>query len=124
MFARKQALLHMERIWSHMFAPECQQRIVASVQERGRVEVSLPAEDFGVTQGTVRGDLSALERAGVLRRAVHCPPKVCPSSSSARAVTLTIRSWSAAAVESPFASPGSTNQVGEIAAPGPEVVRA
>jgi DeoR family fructose operon transcriptional repressor len=53
-----------------MYAPERQQRIVQLAQERGRVEVPSLAEDFGVTQETVRRDLSALERAGLLRR-VH-----------------------------------------------------
>lgn len=53
-----------------MYAPERQQRIVQLAQELGRVEVPSLAEDFGVTQETVRRDLTALERAGLLRR-VH-----------------------------------------------------
>ena len=53
-----------------MYAPERQQRIVQLAQELGRVEVPSLAEDFGVTQETVRRDLTVLERAGLLRR-VH-----------------------------------------------------
>ncbi|WP_328665853.1 DeoR/GlpR family DNA-binding transcription regulator [Streptomyces sp. NBC_00322] len=53
-----------------MYAPERQQRILELAQDRGRVEVPSLAEDFGVTQETIRRDLSALERAGLLRR-VH-----------------------------------------------------
>ncbi|MEU3727406.1 DeoR/GlpR family DNA-binding transcription regulator [Streptomyces sp. NPDC031705] len=53
-----------------MYAPERQQRIVQLTQERGRVEVLALAAEFGVTQETVRRDLTALERAGLLRR-VH-----------------------------------------------------
>ncbi|MEU8779127.1 DeoR/GlpR family DNA-binding transcription regulator [Streptomyces sp. NPDC048606] len=53
-----------------MYAPERQHRIVRLAQERGRVDVPALAEEFGVTQETVRRDLSALERAGLLRR-VH-----------------------------------------------------
>lgn len=53
-----------------MYAPERQQRIVQLAQELGRVEVPSLAEDFGVTQETVRRDLTTLERAGLLRR-VH-----------------------------------------------------
>ncbi|UQX04420.1 DeoR/GlpR family DNA-binding transcription regulator [Streptomyces sp. RerS4] len=53
-----------------MYAPERQHRMVQLAQERGRVDVPSLAEEFGVTQETVRRDLSALERAGLLRR-VH-----------------------------------------------------
>ncbi|MEV6008102.1 DeoR/GlpR family DNA-binding transcription regulator [Streptomyces sp. NPDC051976] len=53
-----------------MYAPERQQRIVQLATEHGRVEVPSLAEDLGVTQETVRRDLSLLERAGLLRR-VH-----------------------------------------------------
>ncbi|MDK9500252.1 DeoR/GlpR family DNA-binding transcription regulator [Streptomyces katrae] len=53
-----------------MYAAERQHRIVQLTQERGRVEVPALAEEFGVTQETVRRDLTALERAGLLRR-VH-----------------------------------------------------
>src|SRR4051794_8578050 len=40
------------------------------VAERGRVQVAVVAEEFGVTMETVRRDLAVLERAGHLRR-VH-----------------------------------------------------
>ncbi|WP_455356467.1 DeoR/GlpR family DNA-binding transcription regulator [Streptomyces sp. SYSU K217416] len=53
-----------------MYAAERQHRIVQLAQERGRVEVPALAEEFGVTQETVRRDLTVLERAGLLRR-VH-----------------------------------------------------
>ncbi|TQK42463.1 DeoR family transcriptional regulator [Streptomyces sp. SLBN-118] len=53
-----------------MYAPERQQRILELAQERGRVDVPSLAEEFGVTQETIRRDLSALDRAGLLRR-VH-----------------------------------------------------
>lgn len=60
----------MKRTQSHMYAPERHQRILLIAQQRGRVEVPLLAEEFGVTQETIRRDLSALDRAGLLRR-VH-----------------------------------------------------
>ncbi|MFW2513895.1 DeoR/GlpR family DNA-binding transcription regulator [Demequina sp. SO4-13] len=53
-----------------MYAQERQQSILATARSRGRVEVGLLAEEFGVTVETVRRDLTALERLGVLRR-VH-----------------------------------------------------
>ncbi|GAA0654359.1 DeoR/GlpR family DNA-binding transcription regulator [Kitasatospora atroaurantiaca] len=53
-----------------MYAPERQQQILLLAQENGRVDVPSLAEDFGVTQETIRRDLSALDRAGLLRR-VH-----------------------------------------------------
>ena len=53
-----------------MFAEERQQAIAASVTHRGRLTVSQIAADYDVTTETVRRDLSALERAGVVRR-VH-----------------------------------------------------
>jgi len=40
------------------------------VEQRGRLSVTAAAEQFGVTTETVRRDLAALERAGMLRR-VH-----------------------------------------------------
>ncbi len=53
-----------------MYAQERQQSIVATARQRGRVEVGSLAEELGVTVETVRRDLTALERLGVLRR-VH-----------------------------------------------------
>ncbi|MGK5532958.1 DeoR/GlpR family DNA-binding transcription regulator [Streptomyces sp. URMC 129] len=53
-----------------MYAPERQQAILRLARERGRVEVLALADEFEVTAETVRRDLRALARAGVLRR-VH-----------------------------------------------------
>lgn len=52
------------------YAPERQEHIVALARSRGRVEVAALADDLGVTSETVRRDLTALERRGLLRR-VH-----------------------------------------------------
>lgn len=53
-----------------MYAPERQQEILRLAREAGRVEVVLLAERFQVTAETVRRDLTALDRSGLLRR-VH-----------------------------------------------------
>lgn len=53
-----------------MYAPERQQRILEKARAQGRVEVLALSEDLAVTTETVRRDLTALERRGVLRR-VH-----------------------------------------------------
>ncbi|WP_297084594.1 DeoR/GlpR family DNA-binding transcription regulator [uncultured Demequina sp.] len=53
-----------------MYAQERQQSILATARQRGRVEVGSLADELGVTVETVRRDLTALERLGVLRR-VH-----------------------------------------------------
>lgn len=53
-----------------MYAEERQAAIVSRARAAGRVEVAELAELFDVTSETVRRDLTALERAGVLRR-VH-----------------------------------------------------
>ncbi|WP_405634065.1 DeoR/GlpR family DNA-binding transcription regulator [Streptomyces sp. NBC_01178] len=53
-----------------MYAPERQQEILRLAQESGRVDVPSLAEEFQVTAETVRRDLKALDRAGLLRR-VH-----------------------------------------------------
>lgn len=53
-----------------MYAEERQAAIAARARAEGRVEVASLAEAFGVTTETVRRDLTALERAGALRR-VH-----------------------------------------------------
>jgi DeoR family fructose operon transcriptional repressor len=53
-----------------MYAEERQAAIVTRARANGRVEVAELAETFDVTPETVRRDLTALERAGVLRR-VH-----------------------------------------------------
>jgi DeoR family transcriptional regulator, fructose operon transcriptional repressor len=53
-----------------MYAEERRAAIVVEARERGRVEVAGLAEALDVTPETVRRDLTALERSGVLRR-VH-----------------------------------------------------
>lgn len=54
----------------HRYAPERQDLILQWARAHGRVEVATLAEDLGVTAETVRRDLTALERRGLLRR-VH-----------------------------------------------------
>ncbi|MFJ9770465.1 DeoR/GlpR family DNA-binding transcription regulator [Kitasatospora sp. NPDC101157] len=77
-----------------MYAPERQQQILRLAQERGRVDVPTLAEDFGVTQETIRRDLSALDRAGLLHRvhggalpvgALHLEPGLAERDSTAAA---------------------------------------
>ncbi|GGW40018.1 DeoR/GlpR family DNA-binding transcription regulator [Streptomyces xantholiticus] len=53
-----------------MFAAERQQEIMRLARESGRVDVLSLAEEFQVTAETVRRDLKALDRAGLVRR-VH-----------------------------------------------------
>ena len=53
-----------------MYAPERHQQILDTARANGRVEVAGLARDLAVTPETVRRDLTALERRGVLRR-VH-----------------------------------------------------
>lgn len=53
-----------------MYAEERQQRILQQAREHGRVEVAGLTTLLGVTSETVRRDLTALERHGLLRR-VH-----------------------------------------------------
>ncbi|WP_423924118.1 DeoR/GlpR family DNA-binding transcription regulator [Frigoribacterium sp. 2-23] len=53
-----------------MYAPERHQQILETARSRGRVEVAGLARELAVTPETVRRDLTALERRGVLRR-VH-----------------------------------------------------
>lgn len=53
-----------------MYAAERQQAILERAREAGRVEVVALSEALGVTVETVRRDLTALERLGVVRR-VH-----------------------------------------------------
>ncbi|HNM97797.1 MAG TPA: DeoR/GlpR family DNA-binding transcription regulator [Marmoricola sp.] len=53
-----------------MYAEERQRAIAELVLRRGRMAVTELSEDFEVTTETIRRDLSALERSGVLRR-VH-----------------------------------------------------
>ncbi|WP_182886417.1 DeoR/GlpR family DNA-binding transcription regulator [Microbispora sp. H10885] len=53
-----------------MYAEERQQEILRVARDAGRVDVVTLADRFGVTTETIRRDLTALERAGVLRR-VH-----------------------------------------------------
>ena len=53
-----------------MYAEERQQAMAQLVAERGRLSVNVLAEQYDVTTETVRRDLSALERMGLVRR-VH-----------------------------------------------------
>jgi DeoR family fructose operon transcriptional repressor len=53
-----------------VYAEERQQAMADLVAERGRVSVNALATEYDVTTETVRRDLSALERGGVVRR-VH-----------------------------------------------------
>ncbi|MFD7701430.1 DeoR/GlpR family DNA-binding transcription regulator [Streptomyces caelestis] len=53
-----------------MYAPERQQEILRLARDGGRVDVVSLAEAFEVTAETIRRDLKALDRAGLVRR-VH-----------------------------------------------------
>lgn len=53
-----------------MYAEERQQAMAQAITQQGRVSVAELAEEFSVTTETVRRDLSALERIGLVRR-VH-----------------------------------------------------
>ncbi|GGV53662.1 DeoR family transcriptional regulator [Streptomyces griseoflavus] len=53
-----------------MYAPERQQQILRLARDGGRVDVVSLAEEFQVTAETIRRDLKALDRAGLVRR-VH-----------------------------------------------------
>jgi DeoR family transcriptional regulator, fructose operon transcriptional repressor len=53
-----------------VYAEERHEQIVAAARADGRVEVSRLADDLRVTPETIRRDLTALERRGLLRR-VH-----------------------------------------------------
>jgi DeoR family fructose operon transcriptional repressor len=53
-----------------MYAEERQESIVGTARAEGRVDVLTLAEKLGVTAETVRRDLTALERRGLIRR-VH-----------------------------------------------------
>ncbi|MGO4613165.1 DeoR/GlpR family DNA-binding transcription regulator [Nocardia sp. 2YAB30] len=53
-----------------MYAEERQQAIATLVGQRGRVSVTDLSEQYGVTTETVRRDLAALDRMGLIRR-VH-----------------------------------------------------
>jgi DeoR family fructose operon transcriptional repressor len=77
-----------------MYAPERQQQILVLAQEHGRVDVPTLAEEFGVTQETIRRDLSALDKAGLLRRvhggalpngSLHLEPGLAERDSTAAA---------------------------------------
>lgn len=60
----------MERAQNNMYAPERQQEIVRLAEQDGRVDVVSLAAEFDVTAETVRRDLKALDKAGLVRR-VH-----------------------------------------------------
>jgi DeoR family fructose operon transcriptional repressor len=62
--------LHHDNGVLALYAPERHQQILDTARSRGRVEVAGLARDLAVTPETVRRDLTALERRGVLRR-VH-----------------------------------------------------
>ncbi|MFG3229259.1 DeoR/GlpR family DNA-binding transcription regulator [Kitasatospora sp. NPDC048194] len=77
-----------------MYAPERQQEILRLAQKRGRVDVPTLAEDFGVTQETIRRDLTTLVQAGLLHRvhggalpagALHLEPGLAERDSTAAA---------------------------------------
>ena len=51
-----------------MYAPERQQEILRLARDSGRVDVLSLAEEFQVTAETIRRDLKALDRAGLVRR--------------------------------------------------------
>ncbi len=53
-----------------MYAAERQQWLLTRARDAGRVDVALTAEELDVTPETIRRDLSALERQGLLQR-VH-----------------------------------------------------
>ena len=53
-----------------MYAEERQQSMVQLISRRGRLSVSQLSDEFAVTTETVRRDLSALDRMGLVRR-VH-----------------------------------------------------
>jgi len=53
-----------------MYAPERHQQILAAARTEGRVDVSELSRALSVTPETVRRDLTALERHGLVRR-VH-----------------------------------------------------
>ncbi|MDC7120666.1 DeoR/GlpR family DNA-binding transcription regulator [Cellulomonas fimi] len=53
-----------------MYAPERHQQILARARAEGRVDVTALADELDVTPETIRRDLTALERHGLLRR-VH-----------------------------------------------------
>jgi DeoR family fructose operon transcriptional repressor len=53
-----------------MYAPERQQEILRLARDGGRVDVLSLADQFQVTAETIRRDLKALDRAGLVRR-VH-----------------------------------------------------
>lgn len=63
-----------------MYAEERQQAMARLVAERGRLSVTVLAQQYDVTTETVRRDLSSLERMGLVRR-VH--GGVVPASSLA-----------------------------------------
>src|SRR5215210_9495212 len=51
-----------------VFADERQTRIAELVSVRGRARIGELAETFGVTEPTIRKDLSALQERGLLKR--------------------------------------------------------
>jgi DeoR/GlpR family transcriptional regulator of sugar metabolism len=69
-----------------VFAEERHQRIVAILAAQGRVRIAELVTELGVTEATLRKDLGALERDGLLRRthggAIATRPQLEPTISS------------------------------------------
>lgn len=53
---------------AELFAEERRRQIMALLQAQGRVSVAMLAEQFGVSEATIRRDLAVLEQMGVLQR--------------------------------------------------------
>ncbi len=70
-----------------MYAEERRAAIMVQVRSAGRVEVASLAESLEVTPETVRRDLSALERTGILRR-VHGGAILADSGGSEPALAV------------------------------------
>src|SRR3954465_2885953 len=62
------AMAHDSGRSDHVFADERQARIAEHVSVRGRARIGELAEIFGVTEPTIRKDLSALQEQGLLKR--------------------------------------------------------
>jgi DeoR family fructose operon transcriptional repressor len=101
---------HPEVAMSVMYAEERHEAIAGLVRQHGRVSVSEVASTFGVTTETVRRDLAALERAGLLRRCTAGPcrprPWRSPSRRSTPATSPTPRRRTASPVRPSSSCPG------------------
>src|SRR4051812_18857767 len=65
---RVRAMAHESGRTDHVFADERQARIAEHVSVRGRARIGELAEIFGVTEPTIRKDLSALQEQGLVKR--------------------------------------------------------